>query len=1009
MTMSVDLFQEKPGQTTTAPHVIPMATAPTWKKQRRPLDIDEEMPLDSEGTPAADVGSYYQTHQMMDRTNRFLGKIPVSSASLRPALDLACASSPADLPSVVAPLGTSPTIQTEFGSLRPTPGSPRAPALGEPPPIHETLPSGLFLSLRPTPGSPRASALGEPFIGMDSSTRSPSEIQRRTPTAPDLQWPATNESTRSPTVTQRRTPTLPPLATNDVIPPAVLRNTLDSILRWKTPAPGTPEFCFDFDSAAAKHNLVVLRRYDMDLDRAIRSQPFSAMTYGSEFRPTTILAPLFGRHHLWPRVCEYLTNGVDHPLRPISEEERLRDLRLALKRGNHKSAMDEMVRLKTMLRDEVHRMWQLPLPLSAVTRLPGCAIAPLGMALQDTINEFGETVPKWRITHDQTFEVEPGAHRSVNHRVEFDELTQCQFGTALLRYIHLILHQRRCCPHQRILQTKVDLKAAYRRLHQAATTAVRSMVQVDGMLLLSLRLTFGGAPNPSMWSDASEMAFDAANDIVRHPGWDPSTQHSPHQHLIAGKIESEPDDVPLAQSLPVIVDMPPDLDPKCDGYIDDAFMSFLEEHLERGSAILPLVIELLGRPVHASEETVRDDLLSLKKFLAEATPAEIKMILGWAIDTRRLLISLPDDKCIAWSRAIQTMLDSGRATVSDLETTVGRLNHCGFVIPTSRHFLSRLRGAERAARHRRVYTLPKAVLLDLRLWLQFLQHANQGISLNLLSYRQPTHIMRQDACEHGIGGVSLTSCFGWRWEIPLELQGRATLNTLEFMAAYVSVRMELAMTTVEPHSVLLSQGDSTSATGWLRKSNFDDEIQPLQLLLARALATTVLNNTIGLYGQWFPGDENDVSDSCSRDHHLSDAALVLLLHSCVPEQVPPGFSICQLPDDLVSELTSWLLNLPRVKQPQRRPRRSKHGTGRTTQSICRTSSSHPTTHSSKTSTTGNGPKSCVPLPQPTAMEPSTTNGSPNQNLPLQAALQLYLARSAPPSTQWLRPTGLTGI
>ena len=60
----------------------------------------------------------------------------------------------------------------------------------------------------------------------------------------------------------------------------------------------------------------------------------------------------------------------------------------------------------------------------------------------------------------------------------------------------------------------------------------------------------------------------------------------------------------------------------------------------RGAAVLPFVIYLLGRPVHEQEKAYREDLLSLTKFIAEATPAECKTILGWDIDTRRLLITL---------------------------------------------------------------------------------------------------------------------------------------------------------------------------------------------------------------------------------------------------------------------------------------------------------------------------------------------------------------------------------
>jgi hypothetical protein len=58
------------------------------------------------------------------------------------------------------------------------------------------------------------------------------------------------------------------------------------------------------------------------------------------------------------------------------------------------------------------------------------------------------------------------------------------------------------------------------------------------------------------------------------------------------------------------------------------------------------------------------------------------------------------------------------------------------------------------------------------------------------------------------------------------------LNTLEFLSSYVGIYMEKENGNVEPLEVLLAQTDSTSAAGWLRKSNFDADIQPLHLVIA---------------------------------------------------------------------------------------------------------------------------------------------------------------------------------
>jgi hypothetical protein len=102
------------------------------------------------------------------------------------------------------------------------------------------------------------------------------------------------------------------------------------------------------------------------------------------------------------------------------------------------------------------------------------------------------------------------------------------------------------------------------------------MVTIGIFVLIALRLTFGGASNPSQWSDISEMATDLANDIVRDDGWDPNTHVSPppHQQLLKDEIEFEDPSIPLAQADELAVDIPAEDHPKSDCYIDDIFTAF---------------------------------------------------------------------------------------------------------------------------------------------------------------------------------------------------------------------------------------------------------------------------------------------------------------------------------------------------------------------------------------------------------------------------------------------------
>lgn len=78
------------------------------------------------------------------------------------------------------------------------------------------------------------------------------------------------------------------------------------------------------------------------------------------------------------------------------------------------------------------------------------------------------------------------------------------------------------------------------------------------------------------------------------------------------------------------------------------------------------------------------------KLIAEAGHSEIKMILGWKWDFRRLIISLPDNKFAAWTTQIEQILQERSVTTRKLKTTIGRLTHLSLVVPFVHHFLSRL-------------------------------------------------------------------------------------------------------------------------------------------------------------------------------------------------------------------------------------------------------------------------------------------------------------------------------
>jgi len=171
-----------------------------------------------------------------------------------------------------------------------------------------------------------------------------------------------------------------------------------------------------------------------------------------------------------------------------------------------------------------------------------------------------------------------------------------------------------------------------------------------------------------------------------------------------------------------------------------------------------------------------------------------------------------------------------------------------------RHFLGRLRHALfRASKHKWT-NLCLCEISDLHNCLQMLDHASTGVPINNITFRSPNIFYRSDASEFGIGGYNLVSGSAWRYELPVELRLRNSLNSLEFLACVITIWIDIINDNISLEDCILSQSDSTSATGWLRKSNFSDSEDSIaQMITARHLASLILNSKSCLYSQWFKG------------------------------------------------------------------------------------------------------------------------------------------------------------
>ncbi len=219
-------------------------------------------------------------------------------------------------------------------------------------------------------------------------------------------------------------------------------------------------FRFENTTEAALHNAIVLEQYNFDLDKAIRAQDSSQVMYGSEFKHPKYLEKLLHDHPHWKHLKKILLQGATFPLIPISDIDRQRDLIYHLNRGNHKSAINNQHTLDKLIEEDITRGFALPLPIQLYKLLPNASIAPLGCQEQETINKHGEKIPKFRMTHNQSFLGPSGL--SVNLRVDKTQLPPCMYSFVLSRILHYIADLRRRHPLKKIFLCKFDLDAAYR-------------------------------------------------------------------------------------------------------------------------------------------------------------------------------------------------------------------------------------------------------------------------------------------------------------------------------------------------------------------------------------------------------------------------------------------------------------------------------------------------------------------------------------------------------------------
>jgi len=683
---------------------------------------------------------------------------------------------------------------------------------------------------------------------------------------------------------------------------------------------GKPTIRFDLSEVSLQSNEDLLKRNDYNFQKVMDEMVGTASDYGSEFRKPDVLRPVLGRHPAFDYIEDLFRRGMPyHFSEDLSEKDRQEELRAQLARGNHKSASADPEKVSALLAKDVKHGFSMPVRVEALDDLKGALVQPCGLATQFGLTPDGSRKLKKRLTHDLTYSM-TGPRRSVNSRVDMEKYPEMVYGWCLSRTIHFIVALRTEHPNEKILIAKFDYSDAYRRVSHAASSVVQTIIAWAGIAYIALRLAFGGSPNPACFCAFSEMLTDLSNDLSCS-SYTPDDFTSPT--TLSDHILEKPayaDDVPFGGGIATAVEIPLSETRRKDCFIDDIIAVFLAtpHNRERECHTVPVAVHAMSRP-HLGDDkepVPRRPLLAPDKLEAEGRPSERQVVLGWMVDTRTLTVSLPRDKFLAWQSDLASSVKERATTLQSLESLIGRLNHASFLIPLGRHFLNGLREKIPSSRRKGARTwASKKVRFsaddveDLRLWQKFLAKTADGISMNLLTIRRPTHIAWSDSCPFGIGGYTLK---GRAWRIKLDSRWNfrgddAVNNLLEFLGMTVSILLMIEEAKTERYSVLLALGDNTSAIGWIfrsgRLSKQSAYYYPAKKM-ARKIAAASIDANVRIVAQHLRGSFNDVADLLSfegndrgKSNPLTldrpdDQTLTRRLHHHYHQIIPEDLTTC---------------------------------------------------------------------------------------------------------------------
>ena len=247
--------------------------------------------------------------------------------------------------------------------------------------------------------------------------------------------------------------------------------------------------------------------------------------------------------------------------------------------------------------------------------------------------------------------------------------------------------------------------------------------------------------------------------------------------------------------------------------------------------------------------------INSKKSIFE--PSQVLDFLGFSVDTRRMILQLPEEKVQKTIKSCRHMLNQSWTSPRNLAHLIGLLTSAQpAVLPAPLHYRALQRSRNRALRNSLDYDRPCRLLpqaqQDLQWWIHSL-HLNNGRKILV-----PNHqlMVTSDASLKGWGATCKGASTGGMWS---REERRLHINLLELKAAFLALQVFAAQ---RNNIHILLRIDNTTAIAYINKRGGTHSQQLSDLAIE--VWEWCIARKITILAEHIPGRENKEADKESR-------------------------------------------------------------------------------------------------------------------------------------------------